>query len=109
MGSTRFLCAYLLESVRTASAPVGALRYCDRQVELQRGRGKNPALPEWLAEDYFKAIESLAQAGLAELPNSSSVELSRAILSLLGVWKALGVSTDRYVCRSDAENAAIGR
>jgi hypothetical protein len=58
-------------------------------IELQRGRGKNPALPDWLAEDYFKAIESLAQAGLTELPNSTSVELSRAILALLGLWKEL--------------------
>ena len=32
-------------------------------IELARKVGKNPDVPEWIAEDYFQAIRSLAEIG----------------------------------------------
>ena len=36
-------------------------------VELARGRGQNPELPGWLAEDYDRGLRGLAEYGCANL------------------------------------------
>ena len=56
-------------------------------IELARENGKNPAVPEWLKEDYFKAIQDLAIIGAAELFRTNDSEEIRAILSVLALTK----------------------
>src|SRR5215472_12864787 len=36
-------------------------------IELARGKGKNPEVPEWLKEEYFSAIQDLAKLGSTEI------------------------------------------
>ncbi len=56
-------------------------------IELARAQGKNPDVPDWLAESYFAAIQDLAQLGLAEVERAEDLEDIRAILSVLAIWK----------------------
>ena len=56
-------------------------------IELARAQGKNPDVPDWLAEDYFAAIQKLAQLGLTELERATDPEDIKAILSILAIWK----------------------
>lgn len=54
-------------------------------IELARGRGRNPDLPEWAADAYRAALHELGQVGLAELPRAADPETVRSILALLAV------------------------
>jgi hypothetical protein len=56
-------------------------------IELARAQGKNPDVPDWLAGDYFAAIQELAQHGLAELGRAKDLVDIHAILSILAIWK----------------------
>jgi hypothetical protein len=54
-------------------------------IELARDDGKNPKVPKWLEDDYFKAIRDLAEIGAAEVLQTKDPEEIRAILSILAI------------------------
>ncbi len=56
-------------------------------VELARGVGKNPQVPDWLAASYFAALQELAEIGISELDYAKDVEDVRAILSVIALQK----------------------
>jgi hypothetical protein len=58
-------------------------------VELARKEGKNPDVPEWMKEDYFRAIRDLAEIGASEVLRTDNAEDVRAILSILAIEKGL--------------------
>jgi hypothetical protein len=61
-------------------------------VELARREQRNPAIPDWLQEDYDLAWKDLAETGLAELKDATNREVARSILAVLALWKGLGAS-----------------
>jgi hypothetical protein len=56
-------------------------------IELARGKGKNPEVPEWLREEYYSAIQDLAKLGSIEILRVKNPEDIRAILSIIAVAK----------------------
>jgi hypothetical protein len=54
-------------------------------IELARDRGENPEVPKWLGEDYFQAIQDLAEVGAVEVLHTKKPEEIRAILSILAI------------------------
>jgi hypothetical protein len=56
-------------------------------IELAREKGTNPAVPKWLEEDYFSAIQELAKIGAAEVLAASDSEAFRAILGIIAIAK----------------------
>jgi hypothetical protein len=54
-------------------------------IELARGRGGNPEVPDWSREAYDKALRELGELGLQELPRTSDKETVRAILGILAI------------------------
>ena len=56
-------------------------------IELTRGQGKNSPVPDWLEEDYSRAIQELAEIGAAEVLRTNDVEDIRAILSVIAFSK----------------------
>lgn len=56
-------------------------------IELARGQGNNPAVPKWLEEDYFGAIQDLAKLGSVEVLRAEGQVAVRAILSVLAIAK----------------------
>jgi hypothetical protein len=54
-------------------------------IELARDDGKNPQIPKWLEEDYFKAIRDLAELGAVQVLQTKNPEEIRAILSILAI------------------------
>jgi|SRR5690242_5861748 hypothetical protein len=56
-------------------------------IELARGQGKNPAVPKWLEEDYFDAIQELAKLGSVEVLRAEGRVAVRAILGILAIAK----------------------
>jgi hypothetical protein len=58
-------------------------------IELARDKGNNPAVPEWLEDDYFSAIQELATIGAADVLTAKDPEAFRAILSIIAIAKGL--------------------
>ncbi|MFZ0276586.1 MAG: hypothetical protein WA254_17490 [Candidatus Sulfotelmatobacter sp.] len=58
-------------------------------IELARTKGKNPELPKWLKEDYFRAIEELSEIRGAEISRTKEPDTVRAILSVIAIAKGL--------------------
>jgi hypothetical protein len=58
-------------------------------IELARTEGKNPAVPEWLASDYFQAIQELAEIGSAEVLRTEGQEAIGAMLGIIAIAKGL--------------------
>jgi hypothetical protein len=54
-------------------------------IELARKEGKNPAIPDWLQQDYFRAIRELAEIGSVEFWRGKNSEEVRAILGILAL------------------------
>jgi len=54
-------------------------------IELARGNGKNPEVPDWLKEDYHQAIRELAEIGATEVFRANDPDEVRAILSILAL------------------------
>jgi hypothetical protein len=54
-------------------------------IELARGKGANPDVPDWARGAYDQALRELAQIGLEELPRATDQETVRAILGILAV------------------------
>jgi hypothetical protein len=78
-------------------------------IELARGRGKNPEVPEWLKADYFKAIQQLAETGTVELMRSKDAEEIRAILSILAIAKGARTHARLLLEYSDEELVELER
>jgi hypothetical protein len=56
-------------------------------IELARGRGNNPTLPDFLKAGYESALRELAELGLGELGRADDKEATRSILGVLALWK----------------------
>lgn len=54
-------------------------------IELARGKGGNPEVPDWSRDAYDKALRELADIGLQELPRASDRETVRSILGILAI------------------------
>ena len=54
-------------------------------IELARDNEGNPEIPEWLVEDYNRAIRELAEVGTGEILLTNDAEDARAILSVLAI------------------------
>jgi hypothetical protein len=74
-------------------------------IELAREKGKNPALPEWLKDDYCEAIQDLAKIGSVEVLRAKNAEELRAILSVLALAK--GARTYARVLLENSEEELI--
>ncbi|MGD0800448.1 MAG: hypothetical protein ABR906_03950 [Terracidiphilus sp.] len=58
-------------------------------IELARNEGKNPDVPKWLEQDYFRAIRELAEIGAAEVLRINDPEAVRAMLSIVAIDRGL--------------------
>jgi hypothetical protein len=54
-------------------------------IELARGQGANPEVPEWLEKEYFGAIRELAEIGSVEVLSAKAPEDICAILGILAI------------------------
>ena len=48
-------------------------------IELARKEGKNPDVPQWIADDYFQAIRNLAEIGATKILQAETAEDVRAM------------------------------
>jgi hypothetical protein len=58
-------------------------------IELARGEGTNPKVPNWLEEDYFGAIRELPDIAAAEISRTQEPDAIRAILGVIALAKGL--------------------
>jgi hypothetical protein len=58
-------------------------------IELARTESRNPEVPEWLRDDYFRSIQELAQMGTKDILSADESETKRAILSVIAIAKGL--------------------
>ena len=58
-------------------------------IELCREKGANPAVPKWLEDGYFSAIQELATIGAAEVLTADNPEAFRAILGIIAIAKGI--------------------
>ncbi len=72
-------------------------------IELARTGGKNPDLPQWLSDDYFRAIREFAEIGVTEVLHAKTTEDVRAILSIIAIEKGLRIHADFLLKYSDDE------
>jgi hypothetical protein len=72
-------------------------------IELARTQGKNPGVPNWLAEAYFAAIQELAQSGLGEIESARNPDEIQAILSILAIWKGARIHGKFLLIYSEEE------
>lgn len=56
-------------------------------IELVRGKGKNPELPDSLSEEYHKAVRSMAQYACQNLNNQWDSALLHSVLALIAITK----------------------
>ncbi len=54
-------------------------------IELARSSEKNPELPDWLKDDYFQAIRSLAEQGATRVLREKDADVVRAMLSVIAI------------------------
>jgi hypothetical protein len=78
-------------------------------IELARDSGKNPEVPDWLKEDYFRAIRTLAEVGATEVLRTKSPENIRAILSIIAVAADARTHARFLLWYSDSELLEIER
>ena len=72
-------------------------------IELARKEGKNPDVPQWIADDYFQAIRKLAEIGTTEILHAKTAEDVRAILGVIAIEKGLRIHGRFLVNYSEAE------
>jgi hypothetical protein len=78
-------------------------------IELARGKGKNPEVPEWLKDGYFLAIQELAKLGSTEILRAKDPEAIRAILSILALAKGARTHARFLLEYSEEEMIAFER
>jgi len=76
-------------------------------VEFARANGKNPDLPQWLAEEYFQAIQDLAEIGAGEVMRCSDPDAVRSILGVIALAKGLRAHGEVLVDFSEEEMRQI--
>jgi len=76
-------------------------------IELARTEPQNPEVPNWLREDYFRAIEELARMGTRDILTATQSETQRAILSVIAISRGLRTHGKFLVAYSEAELAEI--
>ena len=72
-------------------------------IELARTESRNPEVPEWLRDDYFRSIQELAQMGTKDILSADESETKRAILSVIAIAKGLRVHGKFLVAYSEDE------
>jgi hypothetical protein len=72
-------------------------------IELARKEGKNPDVPQWMADDYFHAIRKLAEIGTEEVLRAKTPEDVSAILSVVALQKGLRAHAKFLVNYSESE------
>ncbi len=72
-------------------------------IELARGKGGNPEVPDWFSAEYFRAIQDLAGKGLKEIASAKSDEEVRTILSVIALWKGARTHARMLLDFSDDE------
>jgi hypothetical protein len=72
-------------------------------IELARTESRNPELPEWLRDDYFRSIQELAQMGTKDILSADESETKRAILSVIAIAKGLRIHGKFLVAYSEDE------
>lgn len=80
---------YLVRIHRTSSTVDWNTYAIVAVIELARGKGKNPEVPNWLEEDYHRAIRELAEIGVADIWRTDEPETVRAILGVIAIAKGL--------------------
>ncbi|MGA3373919.1 MAG: hypothetical protein ABSC48_19425 [Terracidiphilus sp.] len=58
-------------------------------IELARKEGKNPDVPQWLQEGYFRAIQDLAEIAVTEILRTNEPDTVRAMLSIVAIERSL--------------------
>ena len=76
-------------------------------IELARTESQNPAVPDWLREDYFRSIEALARMGTKDILTVTETETKRAILSVIAIERGLRTHGKVLVAYSEEELLAI--
>ena len=76
-------------------------------IELARGRETNPELPNWLKQDYFQAIQDLAEIGSAEVMREDDGYAARAMLSVIAIAKGARTHARFLFEYSDEEMVAL--
>jgi len=72
-------------------------------IDLARKEGKNPDVPQWIADDYFQALRKLAEIGTKEVLLAETAEDVRAILSVIAIEKGLRIHGRFLVNYSEEE------
>jgi hypothetical protein len=76
-------------------------------IELARGRGTNPEIPNWLKQDYFQAIQDLARIGSTEVIREDDTYTVRAMLSVIAIAKGARTHARFLFEYSDEEMIAL--
>ena len=58
-------------------------------IELAREKNNNPAVPKWLEDGYFSAIQELGKIGAAEVLTTNDQETLPAILGIIAIAKGI--------------------
>jgi hypothetical protein len=72
-------------------------------IELARTESRNPEVPEWLRDDYFRSIQELAQMGSKDILSADESETKRAILSIIAIAKGLRTHGKFLIAYSEEE------
>jgi hypothetical protein len=92
VGDASFACVPRLVEIYRRKGVIGWNTYAlVAIIELARKAGSNPDVPQWFADDYFRAIRELAEMGATELLRTDDADDVRAILSVLAIQKGLRV------------------
>jgi hypothetical protein len=76
-------------------------------IELARGKGTNPEIPNWLKQDYFQAIQDLAEIGSTEVMREDDAYAARAMLSVIAIAKGARTHARFLFEYSDEEMIAL--
>ena len=58
-------------------------------IELARNKGTNPDVPQWMADEYFHAIDKVANLAAKETLQAEGAETIRSMLSVVAIKKGL--------------------
>jgi len=72
-------------------------------IELARTESRNPEVPDWLREDYFRSIRELAEMGTKDILSADEPETKRAILSVIAIARGLRTHGRFLVAYSEDE------
>jgi hypothetical protein len=76
-------------------------------IELARTTGKNPKIPKFLQQSYFRSIRELAELGAREILKAKNPDTIRAVLSVVAMAKGARTHAKSLISYSDQELAEI--